>query len=406
MKGLQNLVMQRYILNAAKGRLFTQMNLKHFSQKQNVKKVVAVFYKGGEAAKREPRLTCTVENALGLKDTLKEKGIEYIVTDDKEGKDSVFEKNIHDADVIITTPFHPAYITKERLEKAKNLKLCLTAGIGSDHVDLLAAQEKGITVAEVTGCNVVSVAEHVVMQILALVRNYIPAYTQVINNQWDVAKIAEKAFDIEGKVIGTVGAGRIGQRVLERLQGFNCKELLYTDYARMSKEKETQLNAKFVDFEELLKRCDVVTLNCPLHKNSEHLMNKNTLKLMKKGSYLVNTARGKLVQAEDLVEALKSGHLAGYAGDVWYPQPAPADHVWRHMPNHAMTPHYSGTTLDAQRRKADGSKKILFDFMEGRPLNPDDVIVQGGKLAAQYDKNAKESQRSTNFKPGWEKLKH
>jgi formate dehydrogenase len=391
------------------GMLFKNNGMKYFSkhvEKPSIKKVVAVLYTGGDSAKREPRLLCTVENALGLKDVLKQKGIEYIVTADKEGVNSEFERHIPDADVIITTPFHPGYITRERLAKAKNLKLALTAGIGSDHVDLHASIEKGITVAEVTGCNVVSVAEHVVMQTLALVRNYIPAYHQVVQGHWDVAKIAEKAFDIEGKIIGTVGAGRIGQRVLERFQGFNCKELLYTDYARLSPEREKQLNVKYVDFKELLKRCDVVTINCPLHKDSEHLFNKDVLNMMKKGSYLVNTSRGKIVKAEDLVDALKSGHLAGYAGDVWYPQPAEANHIWRNMPNHAMTPHYSGTTIDAQIRKAEGTKRILFDFMEGKPLNPADVIVQGGKLAAQYDKSADKSARSTNFKPGWEKLNH
>jgi len=212
-----------------------------------------VLYKGGESAK-EPRLLCCVENALGLKDILKKRNIEYVVTDDKEGPHSEFEKHLHNADVIITTPFHPGYVTKERMDKAKNLKLCLTAGIGSDHIDLDAAIKKGITVAEVTGSNVVSVAEHVVMQTLALVRNYIPAYLQVVNGEWNVAKIAEKSFDIEGKIIGTVGAGRIGQRVLERFQGFNCKELLYYDYARLSKEKEKELKCTYSDFEALIKK--------------------------------------------------------------------------------------------------------------------------------------------------------
>jgi len=123
---------------------------------------------------------------------------------------------------------------------------------------------------------------------------------------------------------------------------------------------------------------------------------------MKKGSYLVNTSRGKIVNAEDLVAACKSGHIAGYAGDVWYPQPAPKDHPWRNMPNHAMTPHISGTTLDAQRRKMEGTKKILLDFLEGKEINPADIIVQGGKLAPQYDKSAKNEARTTDFKKGWE----
>jgi len=256
----------------------------------------------------------------------------------------------------------------------------------------------------VTGCNVVSVAEHAVMQILALIRNYIPAYTQIIKGEWDVARVAARSFDLEGKVVGTVGFGRIGQRILQRLKPFECKELLYYDYARLSADKERELGFSYADFNDLVRRCDVVTINCPLHKDTEHLFNKNVFKQMKDGSYIVNTARGKIVHAEDLVEACKSGKIAGYAGDVWYPQPAPANHPWRNMPNHAMTPHCSGTTLDAQFRKATGSRLILADFLSGKALNPADVIVQGGKLAPQYDKTASTKERTVDFKSGWEKL--
>jgi formate dehydrogenase len=117
------------------------------------------------------------------------------------------------------------------MRKAKNLRLCVTAGVGSDHIDLNEANEHKITVAEVSGSNVVSVAEHVVMAILTLVRNQIPDHEQIIADDWNVAEIARNAFDLEGKVVGTVGAGRIGYRVLQRLQGFDCKELLWFDYS-------------------------------------------------------------------------------------------------------------------------------------------------------------------------------
>jgi formate dehydrogenase len=115
-----------------------------------------------------------------------------------------------DADVGISQPFWPFYLTAERVALAPKLKLAITAGIGSDHVDLAAACDRNITVAEVTRSNVVSVAEHVVMMILALVRNHIPAYQQVRNGEWNIAEIANKAFDLEGKHVGTVAAGRIG----------------------------------------------------------------------------------------------------------------------------------------------------------------------------------------------------
>ncbi|ELU38450.1 formate dehydrogenase [Rhizoctonia solani AG-1 IA] len=163
-------------------------------------KVLAVLYDGGKAAQEEPRLLGTTENKLGIADWLK---------DDKEGPDSVFQKELPEAEVLITTPFHPGYLTADLIKnKAHKLKLCITAGVGSDHVDLNAANEKKITVAEVSGSNVVSVAEHVIMDILLLVRNFVPAHEMIERGDWDVSQIARNAYDLEGKVVGTIGAGR------------------------------------------------------------------------------------------------------------------------------------------------------------------------------------------------------
>jgi formate dehydrogenase len=133
--------------------------------------------------------------------------------------------------------------------------------------------------------------------------------------------------------------------------------------------------------EEMYKVCDVVTLNCPLHPETEHMINDETLKLFKRGAYLVNTARGKLCDRDAIVRALESGQLAGYAGDVWFPQPAPKDHPWRTMPHHGMTPHISGTSLSAQARYAAGTREILECYFEGRPIRDEYLIVDGGKLA-------------------------
>merc|ERR1711977_156367 len=102
---------------------------------------------------------------------------------------------------------------------------------------------------------------------------------------------------------------------------------------------------------------------------------------MKRGSYIVNTARGKICDKNAIAAALESGHLAGYAGDVWFPQPAPRDHIWRQMPNHAMTPHTSGTTLSAQARYSEGTREILECFFNGKPIRDEYLIVQGGALA-------------------------
>ena len=131
------------------------------------------------------------------------------MTSDKEGPNSAFERALPDAEIVISQPFWPAYLTAERIAKAKKLKLAITAGIGSD-VDLQAAIEHGVTVAEVTYSNSISVSEHVVMMILSLVRNYIPSYQWVVEGGWNIADCVSRSYDLEGMQVGTVAAGRIG----------------------------------------------------------------------------------------------------------------------------------------------------------------------------------------------------
>ena len=173
-----------------------------------------------------------VSGELGLRDFLEGLGHELVVTSDKDGPDSVFERELPDAEVVISQPFWPAYLTAERIARAPKLKLALTAGIGSDHVDLQAAIERGVTVAEVTYSNSISVSEHVVMMILALVRNYIPMYQDVIRGGWSIADDVSRSYDLEGMQVGTVAAGRIGSAVLRRLKPFEVG-LHYTDRHRL-----------------------------------------------------------------------------------------------------------------------------------------------------------------------------
>ena len=169
----------------------------------------------------------SVSGELGLRKFLEKAGHTLVVTSSKDGKDSVLDKELPDAEIVISQPFWPAYMTKERIDKAKKLKLIITAGIGSDHTDLQAAMDKGITVAEVTFSNSISVAEHVVMMILALVRNYIPSYGWVVKGGWNIADSVERSYDLEGMNVGTVAAGRIGLAVMRRLKPFGRQATLH-----------------------------------------------------------------------------------------------------------------------------------------------------------------------------------
>ena len=323
----------------------------------------------------------SVSGELGLRKYLERLGHTLVVTSDKDDENSRFERELPDAEIVISQPFWPAYLTAERIAKANKLKLAITAGIGSDHVDLQAAIGKGVTVAEVTYSNSISVSEHVVMMILSLVRNYIPSYKWVIDGGWNIADCVARSYDLEAMQVGTVAAGRIGLAVLRRLKPFDVK-LHYTDRHRLPESVEKELGVTYhPDVESLVRVCDVVTINAPLHSETEHLFNDALISKMKRGAYLVNTARGRICDRDAVVRALESGQLAGYAGDVWYPQPAPKDHPWRTMPHHGMTPHTSGTSLSAQARYAAGTREILECWCEGRPIRSEYLIVDGGRLA-------------------------
>jgi formate dehydrogenase len=364
-------------------------------------KVLLVLYEANENARKQPKMLGCLENELGIRELVESAGYELVKTSNKdpEGSSEV-DEYLKEAEIIITTPFWPTYVTKERMAKAPNLKMCITAGVGSDHVDLNTANERKITVTEVTGSNVQSVAEHAVMTMLVLVRNFIPSHQQALDGGWDIGECAKYEYDLEGKVIATVGAGRIGFRILERLVAFNPKKLLYYDYQDLPKDAVKKLNdasklfngvdnivERVENLEDMVSQADIVTINCPLHENSKGLFNKDLISKMKKGAYIVNTARGAIAVKEDVAAALKSGQLGGYGGDVWDFQPAPKDHPWRSMDNgdgagNAMTTHVSGTSLDAQKRYADGVKSILTSYFTGKhDYRPQDVIVINGDYA-------------------------
>jgi len=348
--------------------------LDHYPGGQTVPSPKAIDFTPGE-------LLGSVSGELGLRKYLEGLGHTLVVTSDKDGPDSVLERELVDADIVISQPFWPAYITAERIAKAPKLKLAITAGIGSDHVDLQAAINNGISVVEITYSNSISVSEHVVMMILGLVRNYIPAYQWVVKGGWNIADCVSRSYDLEGMHVGTVAAGRIGTAVLKRLKPFDV-HLHYTDRYRLPEAVEKELGLTYhPTVEDMVGVCDVVTINCPLHPETEHMFNDALLAKMKRGAYLINTARGKICDREAIARALESGQLAGYAGDVWFPQPAPQDHPWRTMPHHGMTPHMSGSSLSAQARYAAGTREVLECWFEGRPIRENYLIVDGGKLA-------------------------
>ncbi|MCM3295981.1 NAD-dependent formate dehydrogenase [Staphylococcus capitis] len=334
-------------------------------------KIVALFPETEEGLDNQ---LLNTDKAIGLRDFLKDSNHELVIL--KNGEEDL-DKHLSDMDIVISAPFYPAYMTKERIEKAPNLKLAITAGVGSDHVDLDAASKNDVGVVEVTGSNTVSVAEHAVMDLLIVLRNFMEGHRQSVEGEWDLSKVGNQARELQNKTIGIFGFGRIGQLVAERLKPFNVTIHHYDPINQKDNE-----NSKFVEFEELVKTSDAITIHAPLTPSTDNLFNEDVLNKMKKGSYLVNTARGKIVNTQALVDAVNSGQIQGYAGDVWYPQPAPADHPWRTMPRNGMTIHYSGMTLESQKRIEDGVKDILNRFFNDEAFQDKDVIVSSVKISS------------------------
>ena len=345
-----------------------------------------------------------VSGELGLRKFLEDGGHTLVVTSDKDGEGCTADQELVDADIVISQPFWPYYLTRQRMESAPNLKMAITAGIGSDHVDLQAAMDHKVDVVEVTYCNSRSVAEHIVMMILSMVRDYHTQHRIVNEGGWHIADAVQRSYDVEGMNVGTIAAGRIGYDVLRKMHPFDV-HLHYFDKHRLDSAKEQELNLTYHDsVESMVAVCDVINISCPLHPETEHLFNDELIAKCKPGAYIINTARGKICDKDAIVRALKSGQLSGYAGDVWFPQPAPNDHVWRTMPHHGMTPHTSGTSLSAQTRYADGVREILECFFDGEEIRNQYLIVQDGDLAGMgahsYTKGTATdgSEEAANFK--------
>jgi formate dehydrogenase len=214
-------------------------------------------------------------------------------------------------------------------------------------------------------------------------RHYLEAHghTLIVTSDKDGADCVSRSYDLEGMHFGAIAAGRIGLAVLRRLKPFDV-HLHYHNRHRLSADVERELNLTYhASPQSLVKVCDVISLHSPLYPSTENMFDDHMLGLVKRGTYLINCARGKLCDRDAVVRALKTGKLAGYAGDVWFPQPAPADHPWRRMINQGMTPHMSGTSLSAQARYAAGTLEILQCFFDARPIRREYLIVDGGSLA-------------------------
>jgi formate dehydrogenase len=310
-----------------------------------------------------------VTGCLGLREYLAAQGHTLIVTTDRDGPNSAFDQALPEADIIICQACWPARLTAERIARAPRLKLVITAGVGVDHIDLEAASRHGVTVTEIAGSTSISGAEYAVMLILSLVHNAVPLLRPGAGADQTIGDYTSRAYDLEGMHVGCVGAGLSGFAVLRRLRPFDVR-LHYTDPCRLPLAVENDLGLTYhPNAAAMVPACDVVTIHCPLHDRTTRMFDADMMGRMKRGAYLVNTARGGICDPAAIAHALETGKLAGYAADT----------STKLLPS-GMQVQVAGSTLSAQARYAAGTREILECWFDGEPIRKDYLIIDRGRL--------------------------
>ncbi len=251
-------------------------------------------------------------------------------------------------------------VTAELLENPGKLKAIVRAGVGVDNIDVAAATRKGIVVMNTPGGNTVSTAEQTITLMMALSRNTAAADASVKAGKWERNKFVGN--QLAGKTLGIVGLGRIGREVARRAAGLDMKPVGYDPFLTPDRAGQLGIEAVF-GLDQLLPRCDYLTVHTPLTAETTNLIGAKELASMKKGARVINCARGGIINEEALAEALKSGHLAGAALDVYVQEPPPADHPLLKAPNIVLTPHLGASTVEAQESVALEAAQLLIDYL-------------------------------------------
>lgn len=239
-------------------------------------------------------------------------------------------------------------ISKEVLEKAKNLRMVQRSGVGLDALDLDAIKEKGVPLYVNQGVNSESVAEHALLLMLACLRKLPTINRNTKNGVWKKQEQGVQTAELKGKTIGIVGMGNIAKTLVGLLKPFRVR-ILYYNLIQMPADYEIENNMRFVGMDELLNNSDIVTIHCALTPETRNLINKETLGMMKDGAILINTARGEIVDPDALADALKNEKLSYAALDVHAQEPIQEDYPLKDIENVVLTPHIAGVTADSFR---------------------------------------------------------
>lgn len=269
-------------------------------------------------------------------------------------------------------------ITEKLLQESPNLRLVHKWGIGVDKIDLEGAERQGVHVAITAGSNAGAVSEHTVMLILAALRRLSLADHSMREGKWIYTELRPLCRKLSGKTVGILGFGNIGRNVAQRLQGFEV-EIIYHDPYRAPAEVEKRFNARYVSFDELIEKSDILTLHCPGGEANHHIINASTLARMKRGSALVNCARGDVVDEDAMVAALESGQLLAAGLDAFEPEPLPASSKLTKMDSVVLTPHTAGSVLDNVAPVALHAFNNMLRMIRGEAIPKSDLVVVPAK---------------------------
>ena len=255
-------------------------------------------------------------------------------------------------------------ISREVLEKAEKLQMIQRSGIGLDALDLDAIKEKGIPLYVNQGVNAESVAEHALLLMLACLRKLPTINSNTKNRVWKKQEQGVQTAELKGKTVGIIGMGNIAKTLVGLLKPFKVN-ILYYNLVQMDENFEAENSMTFVGMEELLKNSDIVTIHCALTPETRNLINKETLGVMKDGAFLINTARGEIVDPVAVAAALKDGKLSYAALDVHAKEPIPEDYPLKDIENVILTPHIAGVTADSFRAMMHDAFRNIECFDKG-----------------------------------------
>lgn len=269
-----------------------------------------------------------------------------------------------DADYLLVSGRLP--IDEGVLSAVKHLKIIQRTGVGTEMMDVEAIKSHGVPVYVNAGVNAQSVAEHTLTLMLAALKRLPQINAQTHNGVWKKQQVGVTTHELKGKTVGLVGMGNIGRLVAAMLQPFGAK-VIYTDVFRQKEEVEANLKLTYCEsFEAMLPQCDILSFHCPLTKENTEMLNGQTLAKLKQGAIVVNTARGKLINPDDLYEALKSGQLAAAALDTHYEEPLKEGYKLAELDNVILTPHIGGLSYEAFYQMMKDAVGNIVAFEEGK----------------------------------------